>query len=178
MLKTLREVIKVLISNSLFLILANGEINGVGYWLIDTTFYEYPIKENKELLECHRKELIGEECAKNIIYAINFNLKNLLNELKNEGYKIEMPPKGIPYNLPLNVIENIFDFWVETYKNKSIWNTSIGLLKIKKRLPLTSIIHSKGIKDHVKELAYKIEKLHNYRPNASQGYKKEEPMWK
>ena len=31
MLKTLREVIKVLISNSLFLILANGEINGVGY---------------------------------------------------------------------------------------------------------------------------------------------------
>ncbi len=167
-----------MISNNLYLILANGETNGIGYWLIDTTYNEYPIRENKELLECHRKELIGEEGAKNIINAIKFNLNNLIDELLKEGFIIEIPPKGISYNLPLNVIENIFDFWVETYQNKSLWDTSIGLLKIKKRLSLISIIESEGIKNHVKELAYIIEKLHKYRPNSPQIYKNNDPMWK
>tara|TARA_Y100001978_G_C23650089_1_gene412942 strand:+ start:568 stop:1071 length:504 start_codon:yes stop_codon:yes gene_type:complete len=167
-----------LIRSNLFLILASGETNGIGYWLIDTTSNEYPIIENKDLLECFRKELIGEESAKKILYAINFNLSNLLNELKREGFKIEMPPKGIPFNLPLNLIENIFDFWLETYKNKTLWETSIGLLKIKKRLSLSNIIESQGIKHHVRELAFAIEKLHKYRPSSQEKYRKIDPMWR
>ena len=166
-----------MISRNLFLILANGEINGVGFWLIDTTFNEYPIIENKHLLECHRKELIGEESAKKILEAINLNLNNVINEIIKEGFSIEKPPIGISYDFPLSVLENIFDFWLETYKNDSYWETSIGLLKIKKRLSLSSIIKSEGIKNHVKDLAIKIEKLHHYRPNSRNKYKNNDPMW-
>tara|TARA_Y100001933_G_scaffold230630_1_gene247843 strand:+ start:46 stop:549 length:504 start_codon:yes stop_codon:yes gene_type:complete len=167
-----------LIDRNLYIILASGEINGIGFWLIDTTYNELPMIENKDLIECHRKELIGEESAKNILFAINFNLSNLMNDLKKEGFNIEKPPKGISFNLPLNVLEDIFDFWFETYKNKTSWQTSIGLLKIKKRISLKDIIKSKAIKKRVKNLAYIIEKLHNYRPSRPEKHQNKDPMWK
>ncbi len=164
-------------SGNIYLILASGEINGIGFWLIDKIYNEFPMIEKKYLLECHRKELIAEESARDILYAINFNLNNLLNELQYEGFTIEKPPKGISFNLPLDVIEDIFDFWLETYKNKNYWQTSLGLLKIKKRISLLSIIKSKAIKNHVKDLACIIEKLHKYRPYTSERYKSKDPMW-
>ena len=167
-----------MISRNLYLILASGEINGIGFWVIDKTYNEFPTLENKDLLECHRKELVAEESARDIIFAINFNLNNLMNDIKKEGFIIEKPPKGISFNLPLNVMEDIFDFWIETYKNKKSWHTSLGLLKIKKRISLTSIIKSKAIKSHVKDLAYIIEKLHNYRPCTNEKYINKDPMWK
>ena len=167
-----------MINKNLFLILASGELNGVGYWLIDTTFNESPLIENKELFECHRKELIGEESAINILYAINLNLENLLHDIKEEGFAVEKPPKGISYTLPLDVMENIFDFWLETYQNNSLWETSLGLLKIKKRLSLLNIIESQGIKRHVQKLAIIIENLHKYRPNMPTAQNNIDPMWK
>ena len=167
-----------MISKNLYLILASGEINGIGFWLIDKIYNEFPVLENKYLMECHRKELIAEESARDILFAINYNLSNIMNDLKKEGFKLEKPPKGISYNLPLNVMEDIFDFWLETYKNKNSWQTSLGLLKIKKRMPLLSIIKSKAIKSHVIDLAYIIETLHNYRPSTQEKYKYKDPMWK
>lgn len=167
-----------MIRRNLYLILASGEINGIGFWLIDTTSNEFPMIENKDLLECHRKELIGEESADDILFAINFNFNNLINDLQKDGFNINKPPKGISFNLPLDVIEDIFDFWIDTYKNKNTWQTAIGLLKIKKRVSLTSIIKSKAIKNHVKELANIIEKLHSYRPITREKYENKDPMWK
>ena len=167
-----------MISRNLYLILASGEINGIGFWLIDKIYNELPTIENKYLLECHRKELIAEVSARDILFAINFNLNNLMNDIKKDGFNIEQPPKGISFNLPLNVIEDIFDFWLETYKNKKSWQTALGLLKIKKRISLSSIIKTKGIKIHVKDLAFTIEELHRYRPNTPQKYKDKDPMWK
>ena len=164
-------------SRNIYLILASGEINGIGFWLIDKIYNEFTMIEKKDLLECHRKELIAEESAREILFAINFNLNNLLTELKEEGFNLEKPPKGVSFNLPLDVIEDIFDFWLETYKNKNSWQTSLGLLKIKKRISLSSIIKSKAIKNHVKDLACIIERLHNYRPCTPEGYKNKEPMW-
>ena len=167
-----------MIRRNLYLILASGEINGIGFWLIDTTSNEFPMIENKDLLECHRKELIGEESAGDILFAINFNFNNLINDLQNDGFNINKPPKGISFNLPLDVLEDIFDFWIDTYKNKNTWQTAIGLLKIKKRISLNSIIKSKAIKNHVKELANIIEKLHSYRPITREKYENKDPMWK
>ena len=167
-----------MIRRNLYLILASGEINGIGFWLIDTTSNEFPMIENKDLLECHRKELIGEESAGDILFAINFNFNNLINDLQKDGFNINKPPKGISFNLPLDVIEDIFDFWIDSYKNKNTWQTAIGLLKIKKRVSLTSIIKSKAIKNHVKELANIIEKLHSYRPITREKYENKDPMWK
>ena len=167
-----------MISRNLYLILASGEINGIGFWLIDKIHNESPIIENKSLLECHRKELIAEESAKEILFAINSNLSNLMNDLKKEGFKIEKPPQGICFNFPLHVMEDIFDFWLETYKDKNSWQTSLGLLKIKKRISLSNLIKSKAIKNHVKDLAYIIESLHSYRPSTPEKYKNKDPMWK
>ena len=167
-----------MISRNLYLFLASGEKNGIGFWLINTTFNEFPLIEHKDLLECHRKELIGEDSSSEVLFAINLNLNNLMNDIKKEGFNIEKPPKGISFNLPLDVMENIFDFWLETYKDKNSWDTSIGLLKIKKRVSLSSIIKSKAIKNHVKDSACIIEKLHEYRPNSPEKYKNKDPMWK
>ena len=167
-----------MIRRNLYLILASGEINGIGFWLIDKIYNELPTIENKYLLECHRKELIAEASARDILFAINFNLNNLMNDIKKEGFNIEKPPKGISFNLPLNVMEDIFDFWLETYKNKKSWQTSLGLLKIKKRISLSSLINSEAIKSNVKELANIIEILHSYRPSTLVKYKNKDPMWK
>ena len=65
-----------MISRNIYLILASGEINGIGFWLVDKIYNEFPTIENKDLLECHRKELVAEDSAKEILYAINFNVNN------------------------------------------------------------------------------------------------------
>ena len=164
---------------NLFLILASGEINGIGYWLIDTTFNDTPTNDDKNLIECHRKELIGKESAEMILFAIFLNLSNIKDDLKREGYVIDNPPKGISFSFPLNILENIFDFWLELYKDKNSWETCLGLLKIKKRNLLKSLIISNVLKGSAKEWAPIIEELHKYRPELNRKKKKiNEPMWK
>ena len=163
---------------SLFLILASGEINGLGFWLIDTTANDTPIKDNNNLIECHRKELIGEESAKMILFAIFLNINNLKDDLKREGYEIDTPPEGIPFNFPLDILEKIFDFWLELYKDKNAWITCLGLLKIKRRNLLKSFILSDTLTGNAKEWAPKIEELHKYRPESKNIHRKmNEPMW-
>ena len=169
----------ILPETNLFLILASGEINGIGYWLIDTTFNDTPTNDDKNLIECHRKELIGKESAEMILFAIFLNLSNINDDLKREGYVIDNPPKGISFSFPLNILENIFDFWLELYKDKNSWETCLGLLKIKKRNLLKSLIISNVLKGSAKEWAPRIEELHKYRPEINRKKKKiNEPMWK
>ena len=164
---------------NLFLILASGEINGAGYWFIDTTVNDTPTNDDKDLIECHRKELVGEESAKMILFAIFLNLNNIIDDLKREGFSIDKPPKGISYSFPLDILENIFDFWLEIYKDKNSWETCLGLLKIKKRHLLKSLIKSDVLKGSAKEWAPRIEELHKYRPELNIEQKKNnEPMWK
>ena len=167
-----------MLSNCLFLILASAEIDGDGFWLIETVKNDSPIKENKYILECHRKELIGEESAKNILHAIYLNIDNLKKDLINDGYKLDEPPKGISFSLPLVVIENIFDFWFERYKKKLEWDSCLGLLKIKQRYSLKSLINSDAIKGNAKLWAPIIESLHEYRPKVIKKKGNIEPMWK
>ena len=164
---------------NLFLILASGEINGVGYWLIDTTFNDVPTNDDKNLIECHRKELIGEESAKMILFAIFLNINNIDKDLKRDGFVIDRPPKGISFSFPLDILENIFDFWLELYKDKNSWETCIGLLKIKKRNLLKSLISSEVLKGSAKLWAPRIEELHKYRPESNSKKKKiNKPMWR
>ena len=169
----------ILTGTNLFLVLASGEINGFGYWFINTTVHDSPTKVDKNLIELHRKELIGEESAKDILFAIFFNINNLKNDLNRDGFVIDNPPIGISFSFPLNVLENIFDFWVELYKDKNSWETCLGLLKIKKRNLLKSLILSNVLKGSAQEWAPKIEELHSYRPESHPKQKEvNEPMWK
>ena len=161
-----------------YLFLASGETNGEGYWMVGVKNCDEYILEDKNLLDCHRKELIGNESAKDILFAINLNINNLFNELRNKNYLIERPSTGISFDLPLDLLESIFDFWLDIYKNKEGWETCLGLLKVRKRISLTNLIKSEVLKGKSKKWAVKIETLHSYVPNSLSQEKQNDPMWK
>ena len=161
-----------------YLFLASGEKNGEGFWIVGIKNCDKNILEDKNLLDCYRKELIGYQSAKDILFAINLNIDNLINELRNKNYLIESPSIGISFDLPLDILESIFDFWLDTYKNQEAWETCIGLLKIRKRIPLTRLIERGSLKGNSRKWAIKIENLHSYSPNSSRSEKLNDPMWK
>ena len=161
-----------------YLFLGSGVKNGEGFWIIGVKNCDENITEDKNLLDCHRKELIGDESAKDILFAINLNINNLYNELRNKNYFIEIPSMGISFDIPLDLLESIFDFWLETYKNQEAWGICLGLLKVRKRISLTNLIKSKSIKGNSKKWAIKVENLHTYLPNSPKLEQPNEPMWK
>ncbi len=174
----LKEKSVPLENNNLFLFLASGVVNDKGFWLIGIKNSDAKILDDKTLLECHRKELVGLDSAKVIIDAINLNLDNLINDLKNKQLPLDSPPKGISFNIPLDILENIFDFWLEKYKDQEAWDSCLGLLKIRRRLSLTNLIKSNSIKGDSKKWALQIEELHNYNPNSIENNFTNEPMWR
>ena len=72
-----------------YLFLASGVNNGEGFWIVGIKNCDENILEDEILLDCHRKELIGNESAKDILLAINLNVNNLLNELKRKLFNCE-----------------------------------------------------------------------------------------
>ena len=165
-------------NSSQFLFLASGVKNDEGFWFIGVKNSDENILDDKYLLDCHRKELIGNESAKDIISAINLNLNNLFDELEKHKFLIYQPSLGISFNIPLNFIESIFDFWLDTYKEKEAWETCLGLLKMRKRISLSKIINSGSLKGNSKKWAIKVETLHSYKPSSFKSNHLNEPMWK
>ena len=160
-----------------YLFLASGVNNGEGFWIVGIKNCDENIFADENLLDCHRKELIGNKSAKDIILAINLNVSNLLNELTNKNYIIEKPSMGISFDIPLEIVENIFDFWLDIYKNQEAWEACLGLLKVRKRIPLTNLIESESLKGNSKKWAIKIETLHTYVPSSLRIDKLNDPMW-
>ena len=161
-----------------YIFLASGIKNGEGFWFVGVKNCDENILGDKTFLECHRKELIGNESAKDILFAINLNINNLFNELINKNYSLERPSIGISFDFPLNLLESIFDFWVDIYKDQEAWVTCIGLLKVRKRISLINLIKSKSLKGDTQKWAVKVENLHSYIPNIVNNEKQNEPMWK
>jgi len=161
-----------------YLFLASGVNNGEGFWSVGVKNCDENILEDKNLLDCHRKELIGNQSAKDILFAINLNLDNLVNELINKNYLIKRPSMGISFDIPLDLLERIFDFWLDIYRNQEDWETCLGLLKIRKRISLTNLIKSGSLKGNSKKWATKVETLHTYVPNSLKVEKLNDPMWK
>jgi len=160
-----------------YLFLASGVKNGEGFWIVGVKNCDENILEDKNLLDCHRKELIGNESAKDILLAINLNINNLFNELRNKNYLIERPSMGISFDIPLDLLVSIFDFWLDIYKNQEAWEACLGLLKVRKRIPLTNLIESETLKGNSKKWAIKIETLHTYVPSSLRIEKLNDPMW-
>ena len=165
-------------NSSQYLILASGVKNEEGFWIVGIKNCEENILEDKNLLDCYRKELIGYQSAKDILFAIKLNINNLINELRNQNYSIKKTSLGISFDIPLDILESIFDFWLDTYKNQEVWETCIGLLKIRKRIPLTKLIERGSLKGNSKIWAGKVETLHTYLPNSPRIEKLNDPMWK
>ena len=69
-------------NSSQYLFLASGVNNGEGFWIVGIKNCDENILDDENLLDCHRKELIANESAKDILLAINLNVNNLLKELK------------------------------------------------------------------------------------------------
>ena len=158
--------------------MAGGVKNGEGFWILGVKNSDENIHDDKNILDCYRKELIGNESAKDILFAINLNIKNLLNELRNKNYLIENPSIGISFDIPLDILENIFDFWLDIYKNQEAWETCLGLLKVRERISLTNLIESRSLKGNSKKWAIKVETLHTYIPNSIKIEILKDPMWK
>ena len=161
-----------------YLFLASGEKNGEGFWLVGAKNCDENILDDTKILDCYRKELVGEEAAKDILIAINSNLNNLLNELNKNNYLFSKPSLGISFDIPLDVLENIFDFWLDIYKKKENWETCLGLLKIRKRISLSILIKKGVLKGNSKKYAFKIESLHSYKSNSHEKKLLNVPMWK
>ena len=161
-----------------YLFLASGVKDGEGFWMVGIKNCDENILADKNLLDCHRKELIGDESAKDILFAINLNINNLFIELKNKNYSIKRPSMGVSFDIPLDILESIFDFWLDIYKNQEAWETCLGLLKVRRRISLTNLIKSESLKGNSKKWALKVENLHNYVPNALKTEKVNDPMWK
>jgi len=161
-----------------YLFLASGVKNEEGFWIVGVKNCDENIFEDNNLLDCHRKELIGNESAKDILFAINLNINNLLVELRNKNYLIEKPSMGISFDIPLDLLESIFDFWLDIYKKKEAWETCLGLLKVRERISLTNLIESKSLRGNSKKWAIKIENLHTYVPNSLHIERQNDPMWK
>ena len=160
-----------------YLFLASGVKNEEGFWIVGVKNSDENILEDKNILDCHRKELIGNESAKDILFAINLNIKNLFDELRNKNYVMASPPMGISFDIPLDILESIFDFWLDIYKNPEAWETCLGLLKVRKRIPLTNLIESESLIGNSKKWAIKIETLHTYVPSSLRIDKLNDPMW-
>ena len=161
-----------------YLFLASGVKNGEGFWMVGVKNCDENILADQNLLDCHRKELIGNESAKDILFAIDLNIDNLFNELRKKNYLIEKPSMGISFDLPLDILESIFDFWLDIYKNQEAWETCIGLLKVRRRISLKNLIESESLKGNSKKWAIKVETLHTYIPNSLRIDVVNDPMWK
>ena len=174
----MKKWFKNLENSAQYLFLASGIKNGEGFWMVGAANSDANILADKKLLDCHRKELIGNESAKDILFAINLNINNLFNELKNRNYLIERPSIGISFDIPLDILESIFDFWLDIYKNQKAWETCIGLLKVRRRISLKNLIESESLKGNSKKWAKRIETLHTYIPSSLRADKMSDPMWK
>ena len=161
-----------------YLFLASGVKEGEGFWIVGVKNCDENILDDKNLLDCHRKELIGNESAKDILFAINLNINNLSKALRIKNYLIERPSIGISFDIPLSLLERIFDFWLDIYKNQEAWETCLGLLKVRKRISLMNLIESGSLKGNSKKWAIEVEALHNYVPNSLKLEKINDPMWK
>jgi len=94
-----------------------------------------------------------------------------------KNYFIKRPSIGIPFDIPLDILESIFDFWLDIYKDQESWETCLGLLKIRKRISLSNLIESESLKGNSKKWAIKIETLHSYVPSSLKNEKLNDPMW-
>ena len=163
--------------DSQFLFLVSAEKDGEGFWEIGLTKNLDPIKSNHCFLECYRKELIGIPAGKAISKAIEKNIQSLIDELTNDGYEMFNPAQGISYDLPLSVLEEIYDFWLNLYKDSYLFEKVEVLLTIRKRINLSHPAISKGLTGFTAEWSKKLENLHRYRPASPRTILSKDPMW-
>ena len=122
-------------TKSVNLYLASGVCDGVGFWVINFTEEENIFSSlGSTLLECYRKELFGLNGAIEVKEAINTTLDILCLNSIFDKYKLDNYNTVYSSEIPINLIEDIFDLWAYNYNNEILWKKYIGLLNLRKKI--------------------------------------------
>jgi len=167
-------------NKSVNLYLASGVREGVGFWLVNFTEEENIINFiGGKLLECYRKELFGLDGAIEVKEAINTTLDILCLDSKYDKYKLDNYNTAYSFEIPINVIEDIFDLWAYNYINETLWKKYIGLLNLRKKIKINNNYINIGLKGDSYEFAMKLDGLLSFNPINS-SFRKDrsnELMW-
>jgi len=152
-------------TKSVNLYLASGVSEGVGFWVINFTEEENIFNSfGSKLLECYRKELFGLDGAIEVKDAINRTLDILCLNSIYDKYKLDNNNTGYSSEIPINLIEDIFDLWAYNYNNKILWKKYIGLLNLRKKIKASNSYINIGLKGDTYEFATKLDGLLSFRP--------------
>ena len=152
-------------TKSVNLYLASGLIDDKSFWIVNFTeeddIFNSP---GIELLDCYRKELFGIEAASDVKEAINSTLDILAVDSKFDRYKLDNSNTVYSSEIPLNIIEDIFDLWAYNYSNEILWKKYIGLLNLRKKIKKNNNYINIGLKGDTYEFATKLNGLLSFRP--------------
>ena len=152
-------------TKSVNLYLASGVREGVGFWVVNFTEEDNIFNSlSNKLLECYRKELFGLEAAIEVKEAINTTLDILCLDSKYEKYRLDNFNTGYSSEIPINLIEDIFDLWAYNYSDQLLWKKYIGLLNLRKKIKKNNNYINIGLKGDTYEFATKLDGLLSFRP--------------
>ena len=152
-------------NKSVNLYLASGVSEGVGFWVINFTEEENIFNSlGSKLLECYRKELFGLDGAIEVKDAINTTLDILCLNSKFDKYKLDNYNTVYSSEIPINLIEDIFDLWAYNYNNEILWKKHIGLLNLRKKIKTSNNYINIGLKGDTYEFATKLDGLLSFTP--------------
>ena len=147
-------------TKSVNLYLATGISEDISFWVVNFTEEDDILNSSGiELLECYRKELFGIEAASEVKEAINSTLDILACDSKFDQYKLDNSIKGYSSEIPLNIIEDIFDLWAYNYNNEILWKKYIGLLNLRKKIKKNNNYINIGLKGDTYEFSMKLNEL-------------------
>ena len=167
-------------TKSVNLYLASVVSKGVSFWLVNFTEEDDIYNSlGTKMLECYRKELFGLEGAIEVKDAINNTLDILAFDSKLNRYKFDNSTIGYSSEIPINLIEDIYDLWAYNYNNKIMWKKYIGLLNFRKKIKINNNFVNIGLKGDTHIFAMKLYKLLNFKPvNSSiRQIKSDKSMW-
>ncbi len=167
-------------TKSVNLYLASGVSEGFAFWVVNFTEDENIFNSlSSELLECYRKELFGLEGAIEVKEAINTTLDILSLDSKFDRYKLDDSNIGYSSEIPINIIEDIFDLWTCNYNNQTLWKKYLGLLKFRKKIKTNNNYINIGLKGDTYEFAMKLDELLSIEKgnSISRLYRSNELMW-
>ncbi len=152
-------------TKSVNLYLASGVSEGIGFWIINYTEEDNIFNSlGSKLLECYRKELFGLDGAIDVKEAINTTLDILSLNSKYDKYRLDSHNTGYSSEIPINLIEDIFDLWAYNYNNEILWKKYIGLLNLRKKIKKSNNYINLGLKGETYEFATKLDRLLSFRP--------------
>ena len=152
-------------NKSVNLYLASGVSEYKSFWVVNFTEEEDIINSSSlELLECYRKELFGIHAAIEVKEAIDSTLDILSIDSKLDRYKLDNSITGYSSEIPINIIEDIYDLWAYNYSNVILWKKYIGLLNLRKKIKKNNMYINLGLKGDTYEFATKLNGILSFRP--------------